>query len=236
MAVGWIKLHRKIQDCFLWEDDEPANRKSAWIDLLLLANHEDKKIVFKGEAITVKAGQRITSIRKLAKMWQWSKNRTVRFLDLLESEGMIVRESDSNRTLLTIVNYGFYQGQGDSNKDSDKDTHKDSDKDSDGLQTRIYKNEKNEKKIYGEYAHVRLTDPELQKLQAEYGVDMTTACITFLDEYIEMKGYKAKSHYLCIKRWVADAVKEKKPSGAKRPLVDSNYDESMEMLKKMLEG
>ena len=33
--------------------------------------------------------------------------------------------------------------------------------------------------------------------------------IKFLDEYIEMKGYKAKSHYLCIKKWVVDAVKER---------------------------
>ena len=24
-----------------------------------------------------------------------------------------------------------------------------------------------------------------------------------------MKGYKAKSHYLCIKKWVVDAVKER---------------------------
>jgi len=25
-----------------------------------------------------------------------------------------------------------------------------------------------------------------------------------------MKGYKAKSHYLCIKKWVVDAVKKRK--------------------------
>ena len=34
--------------------------------------------------------------------------------------------------------------------------------------------------------------------------------IEFLDEYIEMKGYKAKNHYLAIRRWVNDAVKEQK--------------------------
>ena len=26
-----------------------------------------------------------------------------------------------------------------------------------------------------------------------------------------MKGYKAKSHYLCIKKWVVDAVKRNQP-------------------------
>ncbi|MBO7325886.1 MAG: hypothetical protein J6U74_00035 [Clostridia bacterium] len=242
MAVGWIKLHRKIMECSLWDDDEPSDRKSAWIDLLLMANHRDKQIIFKGKPMTIKAGQRLTSIRKLATMWNWSINRVKRYLDLLESLNMITVQSDSNGTLLTIVKYEVYQGDG----YTDEYTHGYSDGYSDDTPTDTVtdtvtdtkqednKNEKNEKKKYGEYAHVRLTDSELQKLQAEYGEQMINDCITYLDEYIEMKGYKAKSHYLCIKRWVVDAVKEKKPS--KKPLVDSSYDESMEMLKKMLEG
>ena len=64
---------------------------------------------------------------------------------------------------------------------------------------------------YGEYNNVRLTDDEINKLNEELGAHMTTACITFLDEYIEMKGYKAKSHYLAIKKWVVSAVKERQP-------------------------
>lgn len=64
---------------------------------------------------------------------------------------------------------------------------------------------------YGEYNNVRLTDDEMNKLNEELGAHMTTACITFLDEYIEMKGYKAKSHYLAIKKWVVNAVKERQP-------------------------
>ena len=62
---------------------------------------------------------------------------------------------------------------------------------------------------HGEYQHVLLTDDEAEKLIEEYGKDMTVKLIKFLDEYIEMKGYKAKSHYLAIKKWVVDAVKER---------------------------
>ena len=37
MAIGWIKLHRKIQECDLWSsEDEPFDRRSAWVDLLFL--------------------------------------------------------------------------------------------------------------------------------------------------------------------------------------------------------
>ena len=57
---------------------------------------------------------------------------------------------------------------------------------------------------YGEYKNVLLKDEELQKLKDEY--ENWDNLIKYLDEYIEMKGYKAKSHYLCIKKWVVDAV------------------------------
>lgn len=57
---------------------------------------------------------------------------------------------------------------------------------------------------YGEYKNVLLTDDELEKLKTNY--QNYDELITYLDEYIEMKGYKAKSHYLAIRKWVVDAV------------------------------
>ena len=105
---GWIKIHRQIQNCLIW-DDKPFNMASAWIDLLLLANHEDKETIFDKKPILVKRGQRITSVRELSARWGWGKDKTLRFLRLLESEKMIVKDSDSRKTLLTIVNYGIYQ-------------------------------------------------------------------------------------------------------------------------------
>ena len=105
---GWIKIHRQIQNCLIW-DDKPFNMASAWIDLLLLANHEDKETIFDKKPILVKRGQRITSVRELSARWGWGKDKTLRFLRLLESEKMIVKDSDSRRTLITIVNYGIYQ-------------------------------------------------------------------------------------------------------------------------------
>lgn len=119
-AKGWISLHRKIQDCFLWENDEPFDRRSAWIDLLLLANHKDAKTMFDGKPIVVKEGQRITSIRVLAQRWGWSTKKTTNFLKVLESENMIVKQSDRKKTLLTIVNYSIYQDVGNSEETQKK--------------------------------------------------------------------------------------------------------------------
>lgn len=64
---------------------------------------------------------------------------------------------------------------------------------------------------YGEYNHVLLTDPEYEKLCKDYGEDVAKNAITYLDEAIEMKGYKYKSHYLAIRKWVIDAVKKQQP-------------------------
>lgn len=61
---------------------------------------------------------------------------------------------------------------------------------------------------HGRHAHVLLTDEEAQKLAEEYGADQAEAAIEFLDEYIERKGYTAKSHYLCIRKWVFNAMHE----------------------------
>lgn len=109
MSCGWIKLHRKLQDCWIWQEKEPFDKRSAWVDLLLSANHSDKKILFNGELMIVKRGQVLTSIRKLSVKWSWSVNRVYRYLRLLESDNMLIKESDNDKTLLTIVNYEVYQ-------------------------------------------------------------------------------------------------------------------------------
>ena len=71
----------------------------------------------------------------------------------------------------------------------------------------------NRKHKYGEYQNVLLKDEELQTLKEKY--ENWEELIKYLDEYIEMKGYKAKSHYLCITKWVTDAVNKKTKNKSK---------------------
>ncbi|MBR2554303.1 MAG: hypothetical protein IKE94_05510 [Aeriscardovia sp.] len=135
--IGWIRLYRKILASAIWEHDEPYDRRSAWIDLLLMANHKDKEIIFNGRATVVKQGQRITSIRILADRWHWSRDKVKRYLDALEKLEMITTDRDNHRTLLTIVNYSVYQGESDTDKSADKSADK--------SQTRMNKNDKEKK-------------------------------------------------------------------------------------------
>lgn len=61
---------------------------------------------------------------------------------------------------------------------------------------------------YGKFKNVLLKDEELQRLKEEY--NNWEELIEHLSYYIEMKGYKAKSHYLAIRKWVVNAVAEDK--------------------------
>lgn len=70
--------------------------------------------------------------------------------------------------------------------------------------------EKPPKHKYGEYQNVLLTDDEYARLVKNKGQILIDQAIKFLDEYIEEKGYKSKSHNLAIQRWVIDAVKKQR--------------------------
>lgn len=66
------------------------------------------------------------------------------------------------------------------------------------------------KHSYGPFGNVMLLDDEFTKLADKYGADIRNDAIEFLDMYIEEKGYKIKSHYLAIIRWVVNAVNERR--------------------------
>ncbi len=88
--------------------------------------------------------------------------------------------------------------------DLDKDLDLDQEKEK-NTRTRT----KEPKHKYGEYQHVLLTDTDKDRLINDYGEDQTHAAIKYLDEYIETSGKKYKNHYLVMRKWVFDAVKER---------------------------
>ena len=107
---GWIKLYRSIQDNPFWKE-KPFDKARAWIDLLLMANREDRNVIIGNQVINVKSGSFITSIVKLADRWGWDRMKTTRFLKCLESDTKIVLQTCNKCSTITIVNWAFYQNQ-----------------------------------------------------------------------------------------------------------------------------
>lgn len=96
--TGWIKLHRKITDHWLWED-KPFARGQAMIDLLILARYNDQSKYIDGNLETVERGSVITSIRRLCDRWGWSNSKVVKFLKTLENDSIIHVKSDTKKTV-----------------------------------------------------------------------------------------------------------------------------------------
>lgn len=118
---GWIKISRSLQDHWLWSSSksEPFSKGQAWIDMIMLANHEDNKMVFDGSLITVKKGDFITSEEKLANRWGWGRSKLRNFLKTLKNDHMIDKKSTNKQTTITILNYAVYQGSRTSKKPAD---------------------------------------------------------------------------------------------------------------------
>ena len=138
---GWIKLHRKIRDCFIWED-KPYDKARAWVDLLLSAMHKDKKMMINGKVVVVKQGSFMTSILKLSDRWGWSRKKTTAFIKMLENENMVTTEGTTKGTTITIVNYEKYQIDG-TLQGTSEDTAQETAEDT---QNKNIKNDKNVKK------------------------------------------------------------------------------------------
>ena len=141
---GWIKIHRSITNNPLWLS-EKFSRAQAWVDLLLMVNHTDRKLVFEdGTELIVRPGQHFTSIGHLAERWKWSQNRVIRFLSYLENHQMIHRVGTRRGTLVTVEKWAFYQYGRRPDETPDETPDGTSDETPDGTQTRM--NNKNDNK------------------------------------------------------------------------------------------
>lgn len=106
---GWISIYRQIKNNWIWKSNEPFDKRSAWIDLLLTVNHKNKKIPFENGFLEIERGQVLTSIKQLSEKWKWSRHKVSDFLNQLEQDTMIVQVRDNRKTLISIVNYSSYQ-------------------------------------------------------------------------------------------------------------------------------
>ncbi|KMT21575.1 hypothetical protein [Clostridium cylindrosporum] len=249
---GWISLYRSIQDHWLWQE-KPFDKARAWIDLLLLANHQDNKFLLGNELIEVKKGSFITSQRKLMERWGWGAGKTREFLKLLQSDGMIIFEADKKKTTITIVSYEQYQNRNASKIDISRGaegsrninrTQAEHNQYMGRTQTETnnndnnVNNDNNENNVVclGEFKNVLLKEEEYEKLISTHTRAITDKYIEKLSLYMESEGKRYKSHYATIQRWIKED-KDKEISKLElgpRPKDEYAYD--MKEIRKQLLG
>lgn len=105
MSEGWICLHRKMLE---WEWYDDANATRLFIHCLLKANHGDKK----WRGIEVKRGSFITSYDSLSKELGLTVKQIRTALTKLKRTSEVASKSNSQHTVLTVINYDQYQDEG----------------------------------------------------------------------------------------------------------------------------
>jgi len=202
---GWIKLHRRIIDHWIWQDPEYLRM---WIYLLLDVNHEDRKVVWNKNVIEVKRGEKITSLKKLSEEFNCSRGKVRHFLKLLVNDTMIYAISNTNYTHIKVCNYDNYQII--QHTDDTLTTHPRHTDDTLDDTNKNDKNDKNDKKKREYAPAVFMTEEEYQKLVTELGNDLTKEYMKDLSLYLQSKGKRYKSHYATILAWHRKDEKEGK--------------------------
>ena len=138
--IGWIKLHRQLTDHWIWQKPEYLKW---WLDILMQANIQEKKVIIKNQVFQVERGEVIYSYETWANRWKINKSKVVRFLKLLEKDSMIVLKNETVTTRITICKYETYQG--DRNEDETQVKRKRNASETQVIPTKESKEYKNDK-------------------------------------------------------------------------------------------
>ena len=221
---GFFKIERDFLGSPFWLSEE-FTKPQAWIDLIGLANYADKTKYYKGTFQKVKRGQIVTSQQALANRWKWSRHRVSDFLRTLEAAEMVTTERTTDGTLLTVVNYGFYQSDG-SAKGPRTGQRKDADGTFDGHRRDIQEESKERKEIKKGYT----TPPTRADVAAyieEKGLQVDPD--RFMDYYEaigwEINGRPIKDWRAACRRWSGT-----KDYGKEEP---KSFDDVMEEARKL---
>ena len=108
--IGWISLHRQIEEHWLWKNPVFLQR---WLLMLFRTNHAEGEMILGYDRYTVQRGQCAYSIRTWAALFQCGTKQVTKFFKLLEDDNMIKKETigkgKNSTTMITIVNYECYQ-------------------------------------------------------------------------------------------------------------------------------
>ena len=241
--VGFIKDWRQELESDIWLMPPMYHRVWQWIKYSV--NHSSGKIPNKdGTFALINPGQHATSYRLIAqgvgyyegRKWKEPNVKTIKsILDWLVKQNMINVQSNSDGTIVTVVNWELYQIENDKGNSKgiasetlgkhSVDTKKNdkNDKNVKNEQEDISicdiedeppkeesKKPKPKKDKYGEFEKVSLTLEEFNKLINNLGQPRTKEMIARLDTYKASTGKRYSSDYATILNWHRNDIAEGK--------------------------
>ena len=110
----YIKIDRKLLENEIFKNPKNAQLLRVWMYLLLNAAYERKedRALARYGFDHLEPGQLIRSREKIARDLCLTNDQVKRLLNALQNAQMITKISSNKNTLITIVNWGVYQGSG----------------------------------------------------------------------------------------------------------------------------
>lgn len=103
-TAGYITLPLAVLDGLVGQN---AQYLKWWTQLRREASWTDKTVWYNRQQVYLQARQVIVTVNSLVKQWQVSKPTVIHFLQRLESEKLIERQTDSRKTIITITPLGW---------------------------------------------------------------------------------------------------------------------------------
>lgn len=122
----WVKLYRNLLEKPIWKQSTPE-QKTILITLLMMVNYTASEWEWEGKIFTCEPGQIVTSLESIAqKSGKGISIQNVRTaLKRFEKLGFLTDESTKSGRIITVENWGKYQGVDvEPNKEPNKDLTK----------------------------------------------------------------------------------------------------------------
>ena len=103
-TAGYITLPLAVLDGWVGQN---AQYLKWWTLLRREASWTDKTVWYNHQQVYLQARQVIVTVNSLVKQWQVSKPTVIHFLQRLESEKLIERQTDTRKTIITITPLGW---------------------------------------------------------------------------------------------------------------------------------
>jgi hypothetical protein len=107
MDESWIKVHRKLQNHWLFEN---PNYTNIWLVMLFNAQWETRKRVRDGIIVEVQRGELVMSYKTIALRSYTTEKMVRNFIMHAKKDGMIESKQGTKTAHLTIINYNKLQG------------------------------------------------------------------------------------------------------------------------------
>lgn len=200
---GFIKIHKQILS---WEWYNDPNTFRLFIHLLLNANFKSNR----WHGVEILPGQLVTGRKVLAEDLKLSEQEIRTSLSKLKSTSEITIQSTNKFSIITICKWEEYQTSASEDQPTKQPTkHQTSNQQSTTLEEGKERKEI-KKDIYRQFAHLKLTTSEFQKLiESGYSKEQIDGTLDDIENY--KKNGKYANLNLTVRKWLKKNYPEATP-------------------------